>query len=149
MPTNTHFRIEVHLNRPAFLHLFWIDTQGKLYRVHGWAEDSWRPLASLEPAPSLRLPADNPGTGPQWIPLEGTAGTETVVLLAGTAPLDRALDELWPEIGAGLEGKLSAAVKSMPRDPSRGYEFTCRQEEFEEAAVWHAATLSLPFAVCQ
>jgi hypothetical protein len=72
----------------------------------------------------LKLPADDPVKGPQWIPLEGPAGTETVVLLARVAPLDRPLGDL-------LAGTLGPRLAStgLPPDPVRAYEFTCRQEE--------------------
>jgi hypothetical protein len=133
MPTSTRFRIEAHLTRPAYLYLLWIDTQAKLFRMHGWAEGSWQPLASLAPVSSLQLPQDDPERGPQSIPLEGPAGTESVVLLARLTPLDHPLNALWPNLSEGLEGQLGDAVAKLPPDPARGYEFTCRQEEFADS----------------
>jgi hypothetical protein len=129
MPTNTRFRIEAHLTRPAYLHLFWIDTQGSFYPLHGWVKDTWQPLPSLAVASSLLVPADDPVQGPQWLPLEGPAGTETVVLLARTVPLDRPQESQLPQMGGALETRLREAAQKMPSDPARAHEFTYRQEE--------------------
>jgi serine/threonine protein kinase len=130
MPTNTRLRIESHLNRPAYAYVFWIDTQGQLCPMHGWTGEGWRSLPALEPASSVKLPPDDPVKGPQWIPLEGTAGTKTVVLLARPTPLDRPLGELFPGMGGTLEQRLRAAMQQLPADPARSYEFTCRETEF-------------------
>ncbi|HEY1189481.1 MAG TPA: protein kinase [Gemmata sp.] len=115
MPTQTHLYLEARLHRPAYVYLLWIDTEGKLYPLYGWQKDGWHPDAALTLAERVQVP----GSG-QHIPLEGAAGTETVVLLARERPLTEA--EL-PLFGAERLQAFRENLSQMPRDPRQCYVF--------------------------
>jgi hypothetical protein len=115
MPTKTHLYLEARLRRPAYVYLVWIDTEGKLYPMHGWQKGSWKPDGSLAPADRVELPVAG-----KAIPLEGAAGTETVVLLARERPLTEDEPPLFrAEKVEAFKGNLSR----MPRDPRQCYVF--------------------------
>jgi hypothetical protein len=72
------FRVEVRLNRPAFVYLIWIDSEGNISPVHPWEPGSdWKLPGPEEATPALTLPA-----GGDVLPIRGPAGVETLVLLA-------------------------------------------------------------------
>jgi serine/threonine protein kinase len=66
-----HFRVEARMNRPAFLYLVWVDTEGKAGLLYPWDEEHDRRPPDEQPAAELfwptpltasLLPADPPGT---------------------------------------------------------------------------------------
>jgi len=125
MPSGTRLHVEARLNRPAYLYLLWIASDGVLYPLHGWLPDSWKPDPAAKEADRLRVPEYDPVLGWKDIPLEGPAGTETIVLLARTAPLSEDVSRHFPP---GLQDVLGRALKQMPPDPRRAYEFLGSQE---------------------
>jgi serine/threonine protein kinase len=89
-------RIEVKLNRPAYLYLVWIDTEGKAYSLDPWEEYDWtgRP-PSEQPRDRLQVPRQANGKSPLQ---EGPPGVETLLLLARETPLSDAEQELLPTL---------------------------------------------------
>ncbi len=87
--TGQGLRIEAKTERPAYLYVVWIDTQGIAQPVYPWKPGHWEILPTLEtPTNSLRLPPD--GGGSEWgYPVQGGAGMETLVFLARDTPLPR------------------------------------------------------------
>ncbi|OAI46313.1 hypothetical protein AYO44_11470 [Planctomycetaceae bacterium SCGC AG-212-F19] len=83
-------RIEAELNRPAYLYVFWIDSEGKAQPVYPWRPGRWdeRP-AREQPRARLSLPE---GADAAWPMQAGPAGMETLVLLARNTPLPRDVD---------------------------------------------------------
>jgi len=90
------FCVEAELNRPAYLYVLWIDTDGKVLPVYPWRPGHWEERPEQErPVAKLRRPE----------PLDefykisrGTPGMETLVLLARETPLPRSVD-LRTELG--------------------------------------------------
>jgi hypothetical protein len=93
LPLKAHdrFRIEARLNRPAYLYVFWLGSEGKLGPIHPWAPGHWdrRPAEEVK-TDRLDLP---PKTDTAWEVPAGAAGLEAVVLLAREqSPLPRDID---------------------------------------------------------
>jgi hypothetical protein len=83
-------RVVAELNRPAYLYVLWIDTQGKVWPVYPWLEGEWDRRPEQErPVQRLSLP-EKPGD--IWPIKPGPAGMETLVLLARETPLPREVD---------------------------------------------------------
>jgi hypothetical protein len=83
------FRVEARVNRPAYLYVVWIDTEGHLWPGHPWREADWRRRGPESPAQKLSLPEEG-GEGFE-VPA-GPPGTETLVLLARSTPLPDGVD---------------------------------------------------------
>ncbi|HET6323186.1 MAG TPA: protein kinase [Planctomycetaceae bacterium] len=85
--TGQQLRIEATTNRPAYLYLVWIDTQGVAQPVYPWKPGHWEALTTPEkPTNRLKFPPDAGGS--EWgYTVQGGAGMETLVLLARDTPL--------------------------------------------------------------
>jgi hypothetical protein len=85
------FRIEAKLNRPAYLYLFWLGSDGKVAPIHPWAPGHWdRRPAEEAKKDRLDLP---PKADQAWEIPSGNPGCETIVLLArADSPLPRDVD---------------------------------------------------------
>jgi serine/threonine protein kinase len=76
-------RIEAKTNRPAYLYLVWINTEGEAVPVYPWTpktpwkSEYWKPRPTETPIDTLELPKEPGG----W-PIESGKGLETIVLLA-------------------------------------------------------------------
>jgi len=83
-------RIEAQLNRPAYVYLVWIDSEGSVSPVYPWTPGRWseRPSGEL-PARHLALP-EKADEG--WPMQPGAPGMETLLLLARQSPLEGTLD---------------------------------------------------------
>jgi hypothetical protein len=116
--------IEARLNRPAYLYVVWLDSQGKATPVYPW-QDDWRNRpAGEQPRDRLELPEGGRGA-----PLDkGPSGVETLLLLARDEPLPAGADvaalfaglpkqqgpprlqtAAWFENGAGVRGEADRA----------------------------------------
>jgi Domain of unknown function (DUF4384) len=85
------FHIEVKLNRPAYLYLFWLGSDGKVAPIHPWAPGHWdrRPEKEVK-RDRLDLP---PNADEAWEIPPGSPGLEAIVLLAREeSPLRRDSD---------------------------------------------------------
>jgi hypothetical protein len=93
LPLKAHdrFRIEVELNRPAYLYVFWLGSDGKVAPIYPWAPGHWdRRPAEETRTDRLDLP---PKTDKAWEIPAGDPGVEAVVLLAREeSPLPRDVD---------------------------------------------------------
>ncbi len=102
--------VEARLNRPAYLYVLWIDTDGRVQPVYPWRPGHWEDRPSQE-APLDRL--RRPEALDEFFAVEpGTAGMQTLVLLARQTPLPSAVDlraELGP-LPRQTEQDLRAAV---------------------------------------
>jgi predicted Ser/Thr protein kinase len=79
------FRIEASADRPAYLYLFWIDTEGQAVPVYPWQPGQWgtRPAAE-RPVTELELPP----TAAKGYTISGEQpGMETLILIARTERL--------------------------------------------------------------
>ncbi|MFI5455303.1 MAG: DUF4384 domain-containing protein [Isosphaerales bacterium] len=73
-------RIEARLDRPAYLYLFWIGSDGKVGPIYPWTEGKWEQRPAREQkVERVILPAK---TDQAWTMPAGSAGIETLVLLA-------------------------------------------------------------------
>jgi hypothetical protein len=102
--TRDQIRIAATLNRPAYVYLLWIDSEGQVLPVYPWRPGRWseRP-AEESPCDRLSLP---PRHDAGW-PMGGVRGMETLVLLARDEPLPPAVD-------------LQAALGGLGRQPCQG-----------------------------
>jgi hypothetical protein len=103
--------IEVEVNRPAYLYVFWINPDGTVAPVYPWRPGRWdeRPVEET-PIKQLRRPR----TATNFYPLtKGQSGMETLLLLVREQP--------WP---AGVD------VRALLG------EFTPQTEQNAAAAVW-------------
>jgi hypothetical protein len=104
------FYLTAELNRPAYLYVLWIDTEGKVDPVYPWKPGHWedRPERD-EPVKQLRRPE---ALDEYYEVPRGKPGMETLVLLARDAPLERDADlrALLGELPEQREDELRAAV---------------------------------------
>ena len=109
------FRIEARLNRPAYLYLFWIGSDGKVGPIYPWTDGKWeqRP-AQEQKIKSVVLPAK---TDQAWMIPAGSPGIETLVLVAREqSVLARAGREESCEAGVELAGlRTSSLIKEAVR----------------------------------
>jgi hypothetical protein len=92
LPLKAHdrFRIEVKLNRPAYLYVFWIGSDGKVGPIYPWTSRHWDRPAQEDKTDRLDLP---PKIDQAWEIPAGDPGLEAVVLLAREeSPLPRDVD---------------------------------------------------------
>jgi serine/threonine protein kinase len=94
------FRIEAHVEVPAYLYLFWINTEGQALPLYPWKPGKWgtRP-AEENPARDVSLPVNR--TAGYEIKKD-VEGMETLLMLARATPLpldDAALQKLFAGIG--------------------------------------------------
>jgi serine/threonine protein kinase len=90
------FYIEAELNRPAYLYVLWIDTDGKVLPVYPWRPGHWEDRHAQErPVARLRRPE---ALDEFYKVPKGTPGMETLVLLARETPLPPDID-LRAELG--------------------------------------------------
>lgn len=91
-------RLNVTLNQHAFVYLVWIDSEGKALPVYPWAPGDWTDRPEDEQmVKTLSLPKSSDHG---W-PLEGAAGTESLVVLARKTVLP-------------VDFKLESRFESMP-----------------------------------
>jgi hypothetical protein len=81
-------RVEVTLDRPAYLYLVWIDASGSVQPIYPWDPvkgEGWEtPEPPQQPRRRLRLPA---GAADEGFEAAGRAGLDSVLLLARSEPL--------------------------------------------------------------
>ncbi len=93
LPLKAHdrFRIEARLNRPAYVYIFWLGSDGRVGPIYPWAPGHWERRPG-EDAKTDRLDLP-PKTDKAWEIPTGDPGLETVVLLAREdSPLPRDVD---------------------------------------------------------
>ncbi len=80
LKTGDRFRIEARLNRPAYVYLFWIGSDGTVGPIYPWTEGKWEQRPEQEKKVKLVvLPAKTDLT---WEIPPGSPGIETLVVLA-------------------------------------------------------------------
>jgi hypothetical protein len=125
-------RIEARLNRPAYLYVIWIDTEGKATPIYPWQDDDWTKRPPDEQAQDrLSLPEKAGELAPL---APGPAGIETVLLLARETALTNAENTALPGLLTGLaraevtnlraaawfeDGQLLTAQREPDRGPIR------------------------------
>jgi hypothetical protein len=113
LPLKAHdrFRLEAKLNRPAYLYVFWIGSEGKVAPIYPWAPGHWdRRPAEEANIDRLDLP---PKTDTAWEIPGGDPGLEAVVLLAreqSRLPRDVDLAKLLAGVPARRRSSLDRAV---------------------------------------
>jgi hypothetical protein len=105
-------RVDVRLNREAYVYLVWVDARGETQPVYPWdpvKNEDWKtPMPPQRPTAHLSLPAP---AGEGFI-LDGPRGLETMVLLARSTPLEPGLSL------HDLVGRLPPAPLVDPREVS-------------------------------
>lgn len=110
LPLRAHdrFRIEARLNRPAYLYLFWVGSDGKVGPIYPWTSRDWDRAAQELKTAQLDLPRQ---AEKAWAIPAGDPGLDTVVLLAreqSPLPIDRDTDL------AKLSTRLPAPSRQSP-----------------------------------
>jgi hypothetical protein len=99
-------RVEAAVNRPAYLYIVWIDSEGLAQPLYPWVPGDWSRLAVVErPASQVSLPAR---ADKAWPIKPGQPGMETLMLLARESPLPPEFD---------LRDRLTGLPRSAPQDP--------------------------------
>jgi hypothetical protein len=87
--------LEVRLNRPAYVYLLWVDSQGEIQPAYPWdiarSKRGWRApwvREGHEPRGEVHCPADED----EGLRVIGPQGLETAVLLARSTPLPEEVD---------------------------------------------------------
>ena len=125
-----YVRIEAKLNRPAYVYIVWVDTDGKVDLVYPWDEVNKCRLPDEQPVEELFWPSEQAG----GFLNDGPAGTSTLLLLArddklpedaDIAPLFGKLEPqksfqrreaAWFENGALVQGEKQFAAINFPAD---------------------------------
>jgi hypothetical protein len=83
-------RVEVEMNRPAYLYVVWLGADGTVAPLYPWRQLRWDDLPAPQKQQRLYLPED---VEKDAAPLAaGPSGVETLVLLARDAPLPAGAD---------------------------------------------------------
>jgi serine/threonine protein kinase len=99
-------RVEVDVEKPAYLYLIWIDSEGNALPVYPWKPGDWQSLPPKQtPLSHLSLP-NNADEG--W-PMQGVSGMETLVLFVRSEPLPSDVD-------------LQSFLTDLPKQPLQGAE---------------------------
>lgn len=121
LQSDDQVRIEAKVNRPAYLYLLWIGSDGKLMPLFPWRPGEWGSLPNKQSTvEQVKLPLQ-PG---EFWPLESGTGTETLLVLAGDEPLEnddalrRYLADFSPRLGPNDPSLLAFA----DGEPSRNRE---------------------------
>jgi hypothetical protein len=117
--TGTRLQIAARLNRPAYLYLVWITSEGAAQPLYPWRPGRWEPCPAADTVASLVLPPPAPGRPRTWS-IDTPGGVETLVLMARVTPLPEAVRARLPELFSGFPRR--AAVG----EPGRGFWFECR-----------------------
>jgi serine/threonine protein kinase len=90
-------RLEATMNRPAYLYLVWVDTEGHAGLVYPWDEENNRRLPNERPVQHLFWPSAEVG----GLLTDGPAGTSSLLLLAREEklPEDTDIGKLFGELG--------------------------------------------------
>jgi hypothetical protein len=91
-------RVEAQVDRPAYLYVILIDTQGKVQPIYPWEQGRWDQRRAEQPRVTLRLPEKRSPAGELagWRVEPEPPGMDTLMLLVRETPLppEVALDQL-------------------------------------------------------
>jgi serine/threonine protein kinase/CHAT domain-containing protein/tetratricopeptide (TPR) repeat protein len=92
-----YVRLEARMNRPAYLYVVWVDTDGHVYLVYPWDEEKERRPPDEQMVDHLYWPSADRGGLVQ----KGPAGTSSLVLLARDTrlPEDTDIGKLFGDLG--------------------------------------------------
>jgi hypothetical protein len=110
LKTGDTFRIEARLNRPAYLYLFWVASDGKVAPIYPWKPGHWevRP-AEERKRDRLDLPAQ---ADKAWEIPAGTPGIETLLLLVREeSPLPAKDEEALAKLLKGARVRTDVLIK--------------------------------------
>ncbi len=104
------FWIEVRLNRPAYLYVFWVGSDAKVAPIYPWKPGHWdQPPADEQKRDRLDLP---PNAKDAWKIPAGRPGIETLVLLVREeSPLPRKDEESLAKLLAGAQIRVETLIK--------------------------------------
>jgi hypothetical protein len=98
--------IKAKLNRPAYLYVLWIDTEGTVLPVYPWIKGDWKRRPEEKPVRKLQLPEKSTRPGPPVFHVDpGPAGMETMLLLVRETPLPADVDLAKALSGLGRQGR--------------------------------------------
>jgi len=105
--------LEARLNRPAYVYLIWVDSEGFPVPIYPWNRGNTLEIGDLAVPPPELPPAkivDSPSEVERGWPMEGPSGLETILLLARRDPLPGSVNL------AAVLGKLKPAPLVDPRE---------------------------------
>jgi hypothetical protein len=97
LEVNDEIRVEAEVNRPGYLYVIWIDTEGKPLPIYPWKGGRWDQLEQEQQTERLSLPET---AGNRWPIGRSASGMETLVLLVRQTPWPR--DQNLPDLLTGL-----------------------------------------------
>jgi hypothetical protein len=108
----SEIRVSVELNRPAYVYIVWIDTEGTVSPQYPWIDHDWGRRDAEGKAAKFELPRFEGAWG-AWTMGPGEPGLETMVLLCRDEPLPESVDLAGMLRGLGkvpLDGQDANAV---------------------------------------
>jgi hypothetical protein len=131
-PGGSRIQLRAHVNRPAYLYLVWLSSEGLATPVYPWQPGKWARQAGAAATEVLL-----PDSGSTW-GIDSPAGVESVLLLVREEPLSpRLLDQ--------LPGRLAncPCLEALP-EPGRAVWFEFRPSDGEAAAKRRLDTEARP-----
>jgi serine/threonine protein kinase len=98
-----------NVNRPAYLYVIWVDTEGKVFPFYPWVDENWGwPEVETPVRGNIKLPLN----GKTYQNEPGSAGMETILLLARDTPLPRSerLDQRLAGLGRASMDPAALAI---------------------------------------
>ena len=80
-------RLQIKLTAPAYLYVFWINSEGQISPVFPWKAGDWRRYPpDVQPVSSLNLPS---AATEAWPITDGPSGMETIAVCVSNSPWDK------------------------------------------------------------
>jgi len=102
-------RIEIDLNREAYVYVVWLDTEGRATPLYPWIDGDWTKLPEEKPCTTLALPAGEGKLAPIG---GGPPGVESLLLLVRETPLpeDSDLNAVFGSLPAQKRADVAASA---------------------------------------
>lgn len=98
-------RVEMELNRPAYIYVVWLDTEGHATPLFPWSDEDWQKRPPEQPRTRLHLPEADGKAAPIG---GGPPGIESLLMLVRDTPLPSDVD--LKAVFAGLPAQQRADV---------------------------------------
>ncbi|MGE0758764.1 MAG: serine/threonine-protein kinase [Pirellulaceae bacterium] len=121
-------RLNVDLNRPAYMYVFWVGTDGEVTPVYPGHPGEWNSWPETRPVRAIQLPSEADAA---WPVVPGAGGSETIIVAVTDQPLPRNADlesrlrqgepqtrHRWQSPQWFHNGRLIAAVEHATRGPA-------------------------------
>jgi transcriptional regulator with XRE-family HTH domain len=130
--TGNGLLIRVHLNRPAWICVVWITSEGEAQPLYPWEEFAWERESGTKMIDRLMLPAQFGEHISRVFPVNTGAGTETVVLMARDAPLPSDFSSV---LSSAFKTRLAKLTQFNMANPNELYAFSSLDSDIPAPSV--------------